>query len=261
MTKSLFDLSGKVTLVTGGNSGIGLGFARGFAKCGADVVIWGRNAAKNATAAEELRGLGAKVLAQAVDVTSEEQVRAGMREAVQAMGRLDCVFANAGISSHAPSFIEMETPMFEEMLRTALFGGFYTLREAARHMVERSKGGDPGGSLIVCGSLSLFLGVPGMEHYAAAKGGLSAAMRSIALEMAPYGIRANMVAPGYIKTMLSGNEEETDYDREFARNTPMRRNGTPADFEGIAAYLASDVSSFHTGDVIVIDGGFMVRLI
>ena len=144
MSHPLFDLSGKVCLVTGGNSGIGLGFARGFAKCGADVVIWGRNPDKNAAAAEELRGLGAKVLAQQVDVTSEEQVRAGMAEAIERMGRLDCAFANAGISAgNSPSFIELDTARFDEMLRTALYGGFFTLREAARHMVGRAKAGTP----------------------------------------------------------------------------------------------------------------------
>ena len=130
--------------MTGANAGLGLGFARGMAKAGADVVIWGRRAAKNEEAAEDLRRYGTRVLAQSVDVSDEQQVVEGMIEAANEMGRLDCVVANAGISSRPPSFHEMPSAEWHALLDVSLHGAFYTFREAVKHMVARADAGDPG---------------------------------------------------------------------------------------------------------------------
>ena len=253
----LFDLTGKVALVTGANSGIGLGMATGVAKCGADVVIWGRRAEQNEEAAEKLRGHGVKVLAQQVDVTQEDQVVKATAEAIEEMGRLDCVMPNAGFADVQPSFHEMSTDAYNAMLAVAQHGGFFTMREGIKHMKVRVDAGEPGGSIIICGSLSVFLGIPGMQHYAAAKGALASMMRSIAVEYGKDGIRANMVAFGLIWTGLMAGitEDDLPMTAEVRKRQPIPRWGYPEDCEGIAAYLMSDAAKFHTGDLIVVDGG------
>lgn len=263
MTGGIFDLTGKVVLATGANSGIGLGFLQGCAKQGADVVIWGRRAGKNAEAVKALKALGApRAHAQEVDVSDEAMVNAAFDAAVETMGRVDCVFANAGFSSRAPSFPDMTSEMYHELLNTNLHGAFYTMRAATRHMRARAEAGDPGGSIVACGSLSIFRGIQGMEHYGAAKGALSAMIKGVAVEMGQYGVRANMIAPGFF---LSGftegaSQEQTDaIVKQFSAITPLGRVGHISDIEGLAVYLTSDASSFHTGDILVIDGGRTVR--
>lgn len=259
-----FDLSGKVALVTGANSGLGLGFAAGIAKAGGDVVIWGRRADRNAAAAEQLRAHGGRVLAQTVDVADEHQVATGVRAAVSEMGRLDCVIANAGINSHHQSFLDMPISAYHELLATNLHGAVYTLREGVRHMLARAEAGDPGGSLITCGSLTVVAGVPRIEHYSAAKGGLMAVTRSMAVEYGPYGIRANMILPGRIESELGADSPDPERDRRRAvmkERNPIRRFGTPEDLEGIVVYLMSDASAYHTGDMITVDGGLAITLI
>jgi NAD(P)-dependent dehydrogenase (short-subunit alcohol dehydrogenase family) len=262
MTTALFDLSGKVAVITGGNSGIGLGFARGMAKQGSAIAIWARSADRNAAAKKELEAFGVRVETYQVDVASQQSVSSGFDTVLRDFGRVDTVFANAGISDRAASFLELTAEAYHRLLAINMHGAFYTLQEGARRMVARAEAGEPGGSLIACGSLSLFLGVPGMEHYAAAKSGMAAVVRGIAVELGKYGIRANVVAPGYIKTDLGRDDEAVRraMDERFASSTPIPRVGYPEDFEGIAAYLASDASRFHSGDTIVIDGAYMVKL-
>jgi NAD(P)-dependent dehydrogenase (short-subunit alcohol dehydrogenase family) len=260
MAKGLFDLSGKVTLVTGGNSGLGLGFARGIARQGGSVVIWARNAEKNAAAKKELESFGVRVGARQVDVSSEEQIIAGYEALIKDFGRVDCVIANAGLPPTSRSTLDLSTEDFHAFLGVSMHGAFYTLREGARQMVERAEAGEPGGSLVFCGSLSMFKGLVGKPQYAGSKAALGAIIRSMAVEFGKYGIRANSIAPGYIKTGMTGEGELSPVDKYFAAKNPIPRPGYPADFEGIAAYLASDASSFHSGDTIIIDGACMVNL-
>ena len=261
MAKSLFDLKGKVTVVTGGNGGIGLGFARGIAKQGGDLAIWARNADRNAAAKKELESFGVRVTTRQVDVASEKDVAAAFDDLIKDMGRVDCVFANSGIAARPgiQSIIDLTTEEYHELININLHGAYYTLREGARHMVNRAKAGEPGGSLVHCGSLSMFVGLKGKEHYAGSKAALGAMIRCMAVELGQYGIRANVIAPGYIKTGLTGAATD-QVDKFFASTTPVPRVGLPADFEGIAAYLASDASSFHSGDTIVIDGAYLVQM-
>ena len=263
MPQNLLDLTGKAALITGGNSGLGLGFARGLAKSGANVVIWGRSADKNAAAEKELAQHGIEVMSAQVAVEDEAAVAAGIRGAIERFGRLDCVIANAGIATPVPSVLELDSDTYHHLLNINQHGGFYTLREAAKHMVERANNGDEGGSLVVCGSLAVFTGSRGMAHYGAAKGALAAMMKSMAVDLGQYGIRVNMIAPGYIKTDIARDMDEEmvkAVDEMFASRTPIPRVGYPEDFEGVAAYLASDASSFHTGDIIVVDGGCLNAL-
>lgn len=146
-----------------------------------------------------------------------------------------------------------------------MHGSFFTLREGARHMVKRAQAGEPGGSLIFCGSLSMFLGFPGKQDYAGSKAALGAMVRCFAVELGKFGIRANTIAPGYIKTGMTagatGAEDElTSVDKYMVAKSPVPRPGHPKDFEGIAAYLCSDASAFHSCDTIVIDGAALVNL-
>jgi NAD(P)-dependent dehydrogenase (short-subunit alcohol dehydrogenase family) len=261
MASGLFDCTGKVTVVTGGNGGIGLGFAMGVAKMGGDIAIWARNAEKSAKAKAELEAAGAgKVIAYQVDVSEEQTIIDGFETVMADFGRVDCVFANSGASPRYNSVFDMPTEHWYEFQKTALHGAFFTLREGARHMKARAEAGGGGGSLVACGSLSLFQGLPGKMEYSASKSAVAAAVRALAIELAPLGIRANIVAPGLIITPMMGEGEQAkQVEAYFAPQIPMKRTGFPSDFEGIGAYLCSDASSFMTGETISIDGGYMVR--
>jgi NAD(P)-dependent dehydrogenase (short-subunit alcohol dehydrogenase family) len=249
-----FNLSGKVALVTGGNSGIGLGMARAMAQAGADIAIWGTNAAKNATAQAELESTGRRVLALACEVGNEAAVEAAMAETLRVLGRVDGCFANAGVSGRGTaSFLALSAEEWRRVLAINLDGAFYTLRAAARHMVER--GG--GGALIGTASLAAIEGAARNEHYAATKGGLISMLRALAVEFARHGIRANAILPGWIETSMTAGAIANE---KFANNVlpriPMRRWGTGDDFGGIAVYLLSEASRYHTGDTFLIDGGY-----
>ena len=259
MAKGLFDCTGKVTLVTGGNGGIGLGFAMGVAKMGGDVAIWARNAEKSAAAKAELEAAGAgRVIAYQVDVSSEQAIIDGYAQLMADFGRLDCVFANSGASPRYNSVFDMPSEHWHEFQKTALHGAFFTLREGARLMKARAEAGEPGGSLVACGSLSMFQGLAGKMEYAASKSAVAATIRCLAVELGQFGIRANVVAPGLIMTPMMGGHADA-IAANFGPQVPIKRVGYPEDFEGIGAYLCSDASSFLTGETITIDGGYMVR--
>ncbi|WP_128892991.1 SDR family NAD(P)-dependent oxidoreductase [Erythrobacter sp. HKB08] len=254
-----FDLTGKVALVTGGNGGIGLGMAEGLAQAGADVAIWGRNADKMASAKEKLNATGVKVLAQQVDVTDEKAVDAAMQEIADTFGRLDCCIANAGTGFGRSRFEEMPTELWKKTMETNLDSAFYTLRAASRLMVERARGGEPGGSLVAISSMSAVSGAPGNQPYATTKSAMTGMMKGIAVEYGRYGIRANTVLPGWTMTDLAAPALESEgFEKHVLPRVPVKRWGTPEDFAGIAVYLASDASSYFTGQEVMIDGGYIV---
>lgn len=249
-----FDLTGRVALVTGGNAGIGLGMARALAEAGADVAIWGTSRAKNEAARGELARTGRRALALECDVGDEAAVEQAFAETVRALGRVDGCFANAGIYLGARTrFVDMEAESWRRVMRVNLDGAFYTLRAAARHMVGR--GG--GGSLVGTASLAAIEGAARSEHYAATKGGLVSMIRALAVELAPHGIRANALLPGWIETaMTEGAIGDDRFRSAVLPRIPARRWGTGADFGGVAVYLMSAASAYHTGDSLVIDGGY-----
>jgi NAD(P)-dependent dehydrogenase (short-subunit alcohol dehydrogenase family) len=259
--RGLFDLTGRVVVATGGASGIGLGFLTGCAKQGADVVIWDKNSDGHGAALAGLSEAGAgRTSALTVDVADEHQVAKAMADTVAAMGRVDCLLANAGFTTRAESFPDMTSEMYHELLAVNQHGAFYTLREAARHMRDRAQAGEGGGSIVVTGSLSIYHGIQGMEHYSAAKGALATMVKGMAVELGQYGIRVNMIAPGFIMTgMTADSPEAKPVIEHMAKITPLGRPGDPSDIEGPAAYLASDASKFQTGDILVIDGGRLVK--
>ncbi len=248
-----FDLTGKVALVTGGNSGIGLGMAQALAEAGADVAIWGTNAAKNAEAMASLAAHGVRTHAEICDVGDEDAVDRAFAATLAALGRVDACFANAGTYGRKVKFTELDSAEWHRVTRVNLDGAFYTLRAAARHMVER--GG--GGSLVGTASLAAIEGAARNTQYAATKGAMVAMIRALAVELARHGIRANAILPGWIETAMTARSVA---DEKFAAavlpRIPARRWGSGADFGGLAVYLASDASAYHTGDCLVVDGGY-----
>jgi NAD(P)-dependent dehydrogenase (short-subunit alcohol dehydrogenase family) len=261
MARAPWDMSSKVVVVTGGNAGIGLGFARGIARAGGQVVIWGRRGDKNEAAAAQLGEFGVRVMTQEVDVSDEARVVAAMGEAVEVMGRVDGVIANAGVMQHVGSFLEMTSEAYHRLLAINQHGVFHVAREAARHMKARWDAGDKsGGSILFCASLSAVTGSPGMQHYNAAKGAIASMARGIAVDLGRYAIRCNTVCPGYTESeTVPDPGPDSPLGRHVRDYTPLGRFGRPEDFEGIGVYFMSDASRFHTGDLVKVEGGWMAN--
>lgn len=261
MSSAPWDMTGKVVVVSGGNAGIGLGFARGIARAGGDVVIWGRRKDANEAAKAELSQFGTRILAQEVDVSDEQRVIAAMDEAVAELGRVYGAIANAGVMKSPGSFLGMTGENYRELVEINQFGAFYVAREAARQMKARWDAGDTsGGSIVFCASLSAVTGTVAMQHYNAAKGAMASMARGIAVEMGKYGIRANTVCPGYtISDTVKDPGPGTPMGDQLRSRNPIPRFGTAEDFEGVGVYFMSDMSRYHTGDIVYIDGGWMAN--
>ncbi len=254
---SLFDLSGKVSLVTGGNRGIGLAIAEGLAMHGSDVVIWDVDDRRNASAKATIGAQGTRVGAMRIDVTDELSVAQGVQEVVREFGRIDVLVANAGISNAVRSFLDLSIDTFRDVSAVNMEGWFLTVREVLKHMKERADAGDPGGSIIGQSSLQALHGSPGNEHYGATKGAVLAMVKGIAVEFGRYGIRANALMPGFIKTeMNKRNHDNVALYEKVIKRMPIGRWGTPEDLVGLAVYLASDAAKYHTGTAIELDGGY-----
>ena len=259
MKKGIFDLSEKVALITGGNGGIGLGMAEGLAECGASIAIWGRNKEKNEESKNLLSKYSIEVKTYEVDVSQEKEVINNVKSVLNDFGRIDSVFANAGMNVFGGSFEEMDTDAYRKVLSVNLDGVFFTLRETTKHMVERAKDGDIGGSVVGVASLAGIEGAAKTQPYSASKGGIISMIKGIAVEHARYGIRANTILPGWIATdMTTINQNNQKFTDKVISRVPMRRWGEPKDFSGIAAYLASDASAYHSGDMFVVDGGYAI---
>jgi NAD(P)-dependent dehydrogenase (short-subunit alcohol dehydrogenase family) len=255
---TIFDLTGRVAVVTGGNGGIGLGIARALAAQGCNVSIWGRNAEKNKAAAASMSGAPGKVDTRVCDVTDPTSVNAAMKATLDTFGRVDGCFANAGIGGGGRrSFIERTEDEWRMMFATNLDGVFHAFQAAAKHMTERADAGDPFGRLVATSSLASIFGTARNEHYAATKAAINALVRALGVELARYGVTANAILPGWIKSdMTAGIMANEKFVANIMPRIPQRRFGEPSDFGGIAVYLMSKASSYHTADCFVIDGGY-----
>jgi 2-deoxy-D-gluconate 3-dehydrogenase len=251
----LFDLSGRVALLTGGNGGIGLGMAKGFAEAGAAVVIAARRAEKTEAALAALKGVGAKAEFVAVDVADEASVRAMAAAATERFGRLDILVNNAGMAIRKRP--EDYTPAdWHEVMETNLSGAFFCA-QAAYPALKRSGRG----KIINIGSMMSIFGAAYAPAYAASKGGIVQLTKALATAWAADNIQVNAVLPGWIDTELTRaarQQVEGLHDRVVAR-TPAARWGVAEDFAGIAVFLASAASDFVTGAAITVDGGYSVQ--
>ena len=251
-----FDLSGQGIVVTGGNGGIGLGMARALLATGAQVAIWGSNADKTQRARLQLAdecGDATRVHAFVCDVGDEAQVDAAFVASIQALGRVDTCFANAGVGGGGSEIMGMSLETFRRVQRVNVEGVFLTLRAAARHMVSHGQGG----SLVVTSSTAAVEGAARNCHYGASKGAVSSMVRALAVELARHRIRVNSVLPGWIVTDMT---ERSVNNEKFAGavmpRIPARRWGEIDDFGGIAVYLASRAAGYTTGEQFIIDGGY-----
>jgi 2-deoxy-D-gluconate 3-dehydrogenase len=253
---SLFDLKGRVALVTGGNGGIGLGMARGMAEAGAAIAIAGRNTAKSEAAAAELAKLGVKTAVLNVDVASEASCRKMIEDAAKALGRIDILVNNAGINIRKPAD-QMELAEWKQVIDVNLTSAFICSHAVYPKMKEVG-----GGKIINIGSMLSIFGAPFAPAYGASKGGIVQLTKSLATTWAKDNIQVNAVLPGWIDTELTkkARAEVSGLNAMVLMRTPAKRWGTPEDHAGVAVFLASKASDFVTGTSIPVDGGYSVQV-
>jgi len=252
---SLFDLKGKVALVTGGNGGIGLGMARGFALAGANVMIAGRNASKSKAAAAELARLGVEADVVDVDVADDASCRKMVDGTAERFGRVDILVNNAGINIRKrPETYAMSE--WRQVLSINLDGAFYCSH--AVYPIMKKAGG---GKIINIGSMMSIFGAAFATPYAASKGGIVQMTKALATAWAVDNIQINAILPGWIDTELTmkAREQVEGLHQNVLKRTPAGRWGVPDDFNGIAIFLASKASDFVTGTAIPVDGGFSIQ--
>ncbi len=249
------DLSGKVFVVTGGNSGIGLGIAEGIAAVGGSVAIWGRRSDKNDEAVDRLRSLGVEARGYVCDVGVEEQVIDSMNRTVTDFGRLDGCFANAGRPGNGVPFLDLTLDQWRAVMKINLDGVFLTIREAARRLVEQGEGG----SLVLVSSTSAIHGAAGNEAYGTSKTALNGLMRALAVGLARHRIRVNSLIPGWTITEMAGPAYANDLFRDTTtKRTPVRRWAEWSEFREVGAFLADPSITYHSGQEVVVDGGYTV---
>jgi 2-dehydro-3-deoxy-D-gluconate 5-dehydrogenase len=251
----VFDLSGRVAIVTGGNGGIGLGCARGLAECGASVVVAARNQEKSAAAVAELEGLGAEALGLTVDVVDEASCRSMVEAVVERFGRLDVLINNAGTNIRK----QPEEYTLEEwhlILETNLTSAF-VCSQAAYPAMKRSGGG----KIIMIGSMMSIFGASFSGPYGASKGGIVQLAKALACAWGKDNIQVNAILPGWIDSALTrrARQEIEGLEARVVARTPAGRWGAPDDFKGIAAWLAGPGSDFVSGAAITVDGGYSVQ--
>jgi 2-deoxy-D-gluconate 3-dehydrogenase len=253
MKSALFDLSGKVAIVTGGNGGIGLGMARGLADAGADIAVVGRNQAKSTAAVADLRARGVSAISVVTDVTDKAAVAAMVERVSGELGRIDILVNNAGINIRkAPHALDLEE--WDSVIKTNLTSAFLCSQAAYPAMKQT------GGKIINIGSMLSIFGASFAPAYAASKGGIVQFTRSCAVAWAADNIQVNAILPGWIDTDLTKRartEINGLHERVLAR-TPAARWGAIDDFAGIAMFLSSPASDFVTGAAIAVDGGFSI---
>ena len=254
MTTKLFDLKGKIAIVTGGNGGIGLGIARGLADAGADIAIVGRNQAKSDAAVADIKARGARAISVATDVSDKDAVSSMVERVARELGRIDILVNTAGINIRKPPHV-LELAEWDSVIDTNLTSAFICSK--AVHPAMKAAGG---GKIINIGSMMSIFGASFAPAYAASKGGIVQFTRACACAWASDNIQANAILPGWIDTDLTKRARvEVDglHDRVLAR-TPAARWGAIDDFAGIAVFLGSSASDFVTGTAIPVDGGYSI---
>lgn len=255
VSRDMFDLSGRVAIVTGGCSGIGQAMAAGLARYGARIVVASRDIAKCDAAAQALQESGAEVLAIATDVSEAVQAGRLVEQTRERWGRVDILINSAGVSQGVPA-LEMTVEEWRRVLSIDLDGAFFCCQAAGRVMKEAGRG-----SIINITSLSGMLGYANQSAYCAAKGGLTMLTRALAVEWAQYGIRVNAIAPTWFYSPMS--KKTLDDPAKLAdklKAIPLGRVGQGDDIAGAAVFLASDAAKYVTGHILSVDGGKLALL-
>jgi len=251
---ALFDLSGTVAAVTGGNGGLGRAIALGFAKAGAAVAILGRNEEKNRRVHAELEALGVPALALQLDVTERSALAPAMAEIEAKLGGIGVLVNNAGNVSVSGGVLREDPADWDSVIETHLNATFLLSKLAAASMKQRNRG-----KIINIASIYAFFGSSNSPSYAAAKGGMIQLTKSMAIELAKYNIQVNAIAPGWFETDMTAPVRELPMNEKIMARTPAGRWGQPDEIAGAAIFLASQASSFVTGSTIRVDGGLSAR--
>lgn len=253
-TSSLFDLTGRVAIVTGGNGGIGRGIAAGFAAAGASVAVVGRNEEKNQRVLNELKEIGNPALAIRVDLSNRNELEPALEKIEGELGPVGVLVNNAGIVSLSGGVLEESAEDWDSVLETQLNAVFLFSKLAVRSMIERASG-----KIINIGSMYSYFGSGLAPSYSAAKGAIIQLTKSMAIELAPHNIQVNAIAPGWIETDMTAPVRATPMNDEILARTPAGRWGQPEELVGTAIFLASRASEFVTGTTIRVDGGYAIR--
>ncbi len=255
MDISQFSLEGKVALITGGSRGIGKATAIGFAKAGADVAVASRKLPDLELVADEIKGLGRRALAVAAHVGRLEQINSLVEGVVAEFGRIDILVNNAGTSPVYTNSLDLEERAWDAVMNLNLKGLFFLSQAVARVMKEHG-----GGKIINVTSMDGYKPEINVSAYAISKAGVIMTTKAMALELAQYNIRVNAIAPGNVHTRLGDSRFEVvpEYEEELLQRTPQRRIAGPEEIVGAMIYLASDASSYVTGQTLVVDGGFLL---
>jgi 2-dehydro-3-deoxy-D-gluconate 5-dehydrogenase len=253
-TPRLFDLTGRVAVVTGGNSGIGRGIALGLAEAGAAVAVWGRNDEKNQRVLSELKAIGVRSMALMVDMTNRAGLEPAVNKVESDLGRVNILVNNAGIASLSGGVMNEKPEDWDRVIETQLNSVFLLSKLAAQSMIRQKSG-----KIINIASMYSFFGSGLVPSYSAAKGAIVQLTKSMAIEFAPHNIQVNAIAPGWIETDMTAPVRTTPMNDEILARTPAGRWGQPEEVAGAAVYLASRASDFVTGDTIRVDGGYAIR--
>jgi gluconate 5-dehydrogenase len=255
MADPLFDLTGRVALITGSSRGLGLVLARGLARAGAKIVLNGRTRETLDHAVTLLRGEGFDAVACAFDVLDRKLIEAQVRSIEQEIGPIDILVNNAGVQKRAPA-VDIDEALWREVLDINLTGVFLVSQVVGRLMVERKRG-----KIINLCSLLSEAGRPTIAPYTASKGGVKMLTKALAVEWAQFNVQVNGIGPGYFATEMNrALIENPEFDRWLKARTPAGRWGRPEELIGAAVFLASDASSFVTGQIIYVDGGVLAAL-
>lgn len=253
-TRKLFDLSGNVAIITGGNGGIGRSIAIGLAEAGASVAILGRNKQKNEATLRELKEIGVPSMSLEIDITKRDTLEPAVQKVEKELGSVSILVNNAGIVSLSGGVLNETEEDWDNVIETQLNAVFLLSKFVGKRMAEKKRG-----KIINIGSMYSYFGSGLIPSYSTAKGAIIQLTKSMAIELAPYNIQVNAIAPGWFETDMTEPVKSMPLNDEIMMRTPAGRWGQTEELIGTSVYLASKASDFVTGETIRVDGGYAIR--